>query len=604
MIEALRQRSPAILSFLQKVTFLLFTLEYLYTVLGHTKSSIAYLYPVLVANMMLLDVMRFVAIAVVSLQLFLDKLTVRSVSLFFCKLAILTIASMFFVSAGEVLLGTLMITAVAVSGLKEDRLLKTAFSIGAVVVVVFFFLALLGIVANQRGDSFGFTYRTHYASFLISMVLVYSIIKDGWFTWLEEIILLLINVYVLWLKAKTSFVCLFVFTVFVLWRHYRVEHKIPFRNKKEYGFISYIFSVIYLPIVLMDKLFELLRVVRIRTIFIRMMKYSFIIWCVINLVLVLTYRSFIDIWKRIPVLDTLDSRMRLSLLGFEEFPIKLFGNYILQIGNSSSETYSPFYFVFDSSYIRLIIQYGLVAFIIVMGLMTFVQFHLYKHGRFFAMFAATIFAMDCFMNYHIRSVAYNAFVVLAFCTLAKKEGAVICDKLKIGLVPKRRRIIGACAVFLALASLFVWCSTAYRITNWRGQIPMYGATLVIPGDYLENKDLLLDAAGNYLIGNPESVCIVNSGEDVQSMINLGIESDRVYVLESRSIDEMLTKSHEFIRTNNLPSRLTVCANILQMERISLRASALHIPINSLSVKTWSGYLSLFASEQWRLLWER
>lgn len=600
LLDNLRNRIPDALNIIRLAALLFVIPVYAFVVLRSTMCTIAI--DLVAPYLKLLIILKYIAIATLILELLNSKLVLRNTIWILFKLVILYVSVQVFMNHYNFSLGAFLVAVIALSGVDENRILKAVFSVGAAVVVVFFILSLLGLVDNNRGDSFGFTYRTHYASFLISMILVYAIIKDGWFNWLEESALLLLDLYVLWLRAKTSFVCLFVLTVFILWRHYRAEGSIPYQDVKSYGVISYLYRVIYMPIVLMDRVFSLLHGERFRNIFIKLLKYSFVIWFAVSLLLTATYRYTMSFWERIPILETLNSRLMMNVIGFEEFPITMFGNSISQAGNSVFETYKAFYYVIDSSYIRLIIQFGVSVTLVVLGLMTVLQFRLYKIGRYFTMFAVSIFAMDCFMNYHLTNMHMNVFALLIFCTFSSKPGPEVCRKLNFSGISRRRCWAGGIAGLLMISFIFIWCSTAYKITNWRGHTPVYGATLVVPGDYLHKGGKFMDTIEDYMVKHSDSYCIVSCGADADDLVSRGISPERIYVQDSGSIDEMLSRSHDLIDSDNLPSRLTVCADRLQMERVQLTADSMHIPINALPVdSSSSGYLSLFASEQWSLL---
>lgn len=606
IIDLFNKYNKKISSVIRMIMLILYGLFFAFFTLDCTKASFLDNFEIYrtitLVVILLLGLIRILALVNVGVE-YLSGDKLKGLIAVCCKMALIFLA-LYYISKAEFALGSIFLFTVAVSGVREYRLLKAAFYIGVGFIVVFFVLSMLGIVENQRGDAFGFSYRTHYASFILCVTLAYSIIKNGWFTWLGELGLICLDLYILWISAKTVFLCLVLLTFIVMWRHYRRGGCIPYQDKEAYGLISYVFLVLYLPIVAVNWVAEKIKIVKLKGILIKLMKYSFLLCCAFNLFMVLTYRSLGKYWQNLPGLSTFRSRVILSLLGFDEFPVTLFGNSIAQVGNSISETYPHFYFVFDSAYVRFVLQYGLVPFVCMMAILTWGLIRLYKSGRFFAMFAVSIFAVDSIMNYHMRNLCFNAFIIYAFCTIVNcSKGMDECAKLSFTKISRGKRWLLALGVACVVLIAGAWCVTAYQISSWRGRTPVCKATVVVPGDYVEGKDNLLSAAFLYLNCYDDSVCIVNSEEDKVLLTEYGIDEDRVWVTESSDIDEMLVSAHDLIRENDLPERITVCAYDVQMARITRHSEELHIPVNSLTFRPQDGYIRMFASEQWRLLCE-
>ena len=116
------------------------------------------------------------------------------------------------------------------------------------ILVVMFVLSLLGVIDNFHGNSFGFTDKTAYTSFILVVLLSYIIVTDGYLTWFGELSLIVLDVYMLWLHSRTVFALILVLTITLMVRHYRRLGCVPYQDKESYGALAYIFRVIYLPI--------------------------------------------------------------------------------------------------------------------------------------------------------------------------------------------------------------------------------------------------------------------------------------------------------------------------------------------------------------------
>lgn len=481
------------------------------------------------------------------------------------------------------------------------KALKAIFFTCAAVLVVMFFLSLLGIIDNNRGNAFGFFYKTDYVSFLLTMAMVYIAITDGWLTWLGEMGLICLDGYMLWLHGKTGFACLFVLTFIILWRYYRRNGGVPFRDKKSYGLLSYVFFVIYLPVRAADWCAAKLKLINLKPVLKRVMVFSFPICFALNLLLVFTYQPLKSFWESVPVLGTFKDRLIFGLLGFQEYPVRLFGNDMSVTLLERSERFDSLFFTLDSSYLKFLLDYGLVPFIILFGVLTLIMVWFYKKDYTLGLFIMSIIAVDATVELQI----YNWALVIVFLIIALlfpgKGGVENCNKLSFAHMPTSRRWCLGITSLAVLALVGVWSVTAYQISGWRGWTPEYNATLVVPGSFLGAGDDVLDEAVEYLMSHDDSVCIVGSEEDITSLTTMGVDEGRIYVSSYDNIDDMLTNSYSLIHDNGLPSRMTVCAYSMQQSRISRRASALHIPVSSVSVRPESDYLSLFTDEQWRLL---
>ena len=489
----------------------------------------------------------------------------------------------------------MIVFAITADTWEEDVLLKIAFTIGSLIVVVVFFLSITGIIENNRGNSFGFTYRTHYAFYLMCLVLVWCIIKNGWLTWIGELGLLLMTAYELFIVGgKTAFISMTILDVVLMWRHYKREGKVPYQNSGV--IIKWLFKLLYLPVCVLNWITDRIRVDRLRNYIPQFMKWSFLIAVTLNFATILCFVLLRPLLEKIPNFSTASDRLLYALMGFQEYPITLFGTSVSTAGVSGSETFRSLYFVLDSSYVNMLIRYGLVLFILVLCFMTWTQIRLFKNKRFFTMFAISIFAFYCVMEAEMTNLSYNFLIILAFCKLSEKPGIEACDGLS--LSTRKSRAIGIGVV--SIIPVFVlWSVTAYHITNWRGWTPDYNATVLV---FPNSEERLLECTRSYLNSHKDALCIVCSSDEKAWLIEKGINRNRISFRANTDVDEILLSAYDYIKANKLYSRLTVCAFNIQQLRISKRAASLHIPVNSLNVKPRSGYLRMLAEEQWRLLW--
>ena len=480
-----------------------------------------------------------------------------------------------------------------------NKILRSIIHICSSFVFVLFILSITGLVSNNRGSSFGFAYRTDYTCFLLTLALTYTVVSNGWLTWFGELSFIALDVYILLIGGKTSFICLTLMIVILMVRHLRRNGGVPFQDKDRYGLISTVFKFLYIPIVLTDRFISLCKLERIKSALLKSMIFCFPGMALINYALIFTYKPLESFWSSIGILSTFKDRLIYGMMGFNEYPLTLFGTDI-PITDGTGESFFGIYYVLDSVYMRFLLQCGVIPFILVLLVLTAVQVFNYKRRHYIGLTVVFIYSLSFLMEFSLQNLA----VTLAFLTVSlfyERPGIQMCDKLSFsGWSSAKRRIL--CALTLGfLVVFFVWCSTAYKISSWRGWTPVYDATLVIPGEFLNADNDLLEAACEYLDSHSESFCIVSDDAQMDRLLDMGIAEERIYVSESNDIDEMLINARNLIDTNGLPPRLTICTYGMQQARIGIHAKKLEIPVNSIAVKPENGYLIRFSEEQWRLI---
>lgn len=242
------------------------------------------------------------------------------------------------------------------------KAIKIIFFAGVAVLVALFFLSVSGIIENNQGNSFGFPYKTAYTSFLLAMALIYACITDGRMGKAGLAVYACLTGYVLWLGGKTDFVLILLLTLVLSLIHFEKKGSSKFKTSVS-----------------------------------SFMRFSFIMVCSINYLLVFSYRIFSGVWTAIPGLKTFKDRLLYSMLAFEEYPLTLFGTDVAFKG-SYGESVSSLYFVLDSAYVKYLLDTGIIPFVLALTGLTALMFFLYKRRYYIQMFALSLFAIDLAMN--------------------------------------------------------------------------------------------------------------------------------------------------------------------------------------------------------------
>ena len=420
-------------------------------------------------------------------------------------------------------------------------------------------------------------------------------IKDGWLTWAGELGLIALAVYVGFIvEGKTAFICLVLLILGTMLRHYRKAGCVPYKRSSG----GVLFQVLYLPVRAISWVVNKRNLDNLKKTAAEVMRFSYLIMASLSFLFALSYRTLLPFWNKVPGFETVKSRLIYSTIGIERFSATLFGNDIPEAGAGLFEKNADFYYFLDNTYVRLFLVYGILMLAVFTVLMTVVQFRLCKHKRYYAMFVLTVFSLSGLMEFEAISFSYNVFAVFAACRLSRKNEYVYVHSS--GSIPlgRKKKLAISLGIAAMVALLIIWSVTAYHITAWRGWTPDYGATIVV----LENNAECLDETKVYMESKTDASCIVCGEEEKQWLEMEGIDSDRIWVLKSDNLDQMLMEARNIIQTYHLPPRLTVCAYNLQQARITHHAERLGITVNSLAVRPEQNYLSVFATEQWRLLW--
>ena len=530
------------------------------------------------------------------------------------KLSIIFTAIVFLKINGDTIdnrsMWLLLLFTCAAGNQNENTIFRIGFLSGSILTGIVFLLSIYGVLENIRGNSFGFTYNDFFSCCVMCLIAYRCIQKNGRLTWIGELAIPILAVFSHMMNSETAFICDMMMAFGVYYRHYRDIGGVPYQEKETYSpVLRAFFQILYLPVRLIGFIITKSRLQRGKKIITRIMIFSAPIAAVVSFLITISYRFLLPVWNRIPGLGSIKVRLLLGTVGFEEIPIRLFGSEVRMSASIGTEKAVNLYYVIDNSYIKILLQQGVLVFIIVMGLLIWTQYRLFKQKRFFTMFILSIFCLDNMIETSLRAFAFSLFLLLSFCRFSDKPTVKTCEKLHFQKKTTWKRVGTVCAVALAGAIMAISLSTAYSITSWRNWTPDYDATIVVPGDYVDGiknetmNDKRLNRARMYLHSHEDAYCIVPSLSAKQWLLDQGICEERVLIDDSsESIDEMLNNSDAIIQQNNMPPRLTICTYTVQQSLISHHAKKLDIPINSLSMRTPDGlHVRNFVIEQWKLL---
>lgn len=125
--------------------------------------------------------------------------------------------------------------------------------------------------------------------------------------------------------------------------------------------------------------------------------------------------------------NMLSGRIEISKTAFDMYDIKLFGQFIPEVGNGHAVEFRPNYFFLDDSYVRILLEYGVILFVIVLMIFTVIIRQAKKRNDFLLVLCVVCLAVQSIMEHHLINVAYNSIMLALF---AKSNEIVQIDRRK------------------------------------------------------------------------------------------------------------------------------------------------------------------------------
>lgn len=117
----------------------------------------------------------------------------------------------------------------------------------------------------------------------------------------------------------------------------------------------------------------------------------------------------------------LSGRLAISNKGLANYDIKLFGQNIIEEGNGRSTEFREDYFFLDDSYIRILLEYGLILFVVVLLVFMFTSKKAVEHKRNIIVIALVAVCIHSIMEHHLIDLSYNPMMLILFATLVDKR---------------------------------------------------------------------------------------------------------------------------------------------------------------------------------------
>ncbi len=111
-------------------------------------------------------------------------------------------------------------------------------------------------------------------------------------------------------------------------------------------------------------------------------------------------------------LKVFNHRLELGRNAFNNYGIKLFGQYVEMIGVSLPWTVQPEYNFLDCSYLMILVRYGLAGFAVIGAALAVILRKLYQRKDMVLIGLIALCGIQCVMEHHLHEIAYNPILLL------------------------------------------------------------------------------------------------------------------------------------------------------------------------------------------------
>ena len=245
----------------------------------------------------------------------------------------------------------------------------------------------------HRGEqvrmSFGFVYPTDFAAGIIFMVTAWVVLRQVRCTWIE-IGLMIISVVLFekYCDVRNSEIVMMILIICVV--YLKIRNKLAAKKGKEYT-----------PSLLL-KILCLVAPYGLAGFMILVSRF---------------YRPDIEWMAKLNTLFS--TRLSLGKEVFDRYDIQIWGQDIPMRGNGGSTEVVADYFFIDSSYVNILMRLGLVAFILVMLIISIIMIKSLNHP--YMLMAMAIVCIHSVMEHHMFEVYYDVFLMLPLAKFDVKD---------------------------------------------------------------------------------------------------------------------------------------------------------------------------------------
>ncbi|MGC4017997.1 MAG: hypothetical protein QM793_01330 [Muricomes sp.] len=245
--------------------------------------------------------------------------------------------------------------------------------------------ALTGKIENfilhQEGRrtriSFGIVYPTDFSAYVFYLILAYCYLRRAKIKYMEIAATTMVGICVyVFCDAKLNTICILLTAGIMAYN--KIRHDKAIKKQKDYN-MAPIFSIF---LCLSTTLAAILMIVLTRL-------YS-------------SNNELILLLNRV-----LTNRLMLGKRGIDLYGLSIFGQGIPMIGSGNSNAQPKNYFFLDSSYLFVLLQYGILVLGIILLLFLVMSFRARKERDWTLLWIIALMSLQCMVEHHMMNVSYN-----------------------------------------------------------------------------------------------------------------------------------------------------------------------------------------------------
>lgn len=126
------------------------------------------------------------------------------------------------------------------------------------------------------------------------------------------------------------------------------------------------------------------------------------------------------LWEKLN--DFLSGRLKLGKEGIADYGISLFGTPITWVGYSAKQQVVDNYNYVDCSYLRILLEYGIIFLLIVVAIFTIVVYKSIKSENYFLLWSVVFMLILSITEPRLMNLSFNPFSILVVCQIASSLG--------------------------------------------------------------------------------------------------------------------------------------------------------------------------------------
>lgn len=284
-------------------------------------------------------------------------------------------------------------------GISFRKILKVYLSVTVTLLLVTAAAALTGHIENlvyyQEGRnmrmSFGIIYPTDFSAHVLYSVLAWCYLRKEKIKYIELAVIGGLGIFVYaFCQARLNTICLFL--IVVLFGYYKIQCMRAGKKGKNYEMHPFLSMILALaPVLCAGFMLFLSRIFRPEN----------------------PFMGFLD--------NILSQRLLYGRKAFDVYGVSWLGKIIPMQGNGGNVQAVEDYFFLDSSYLFVLFQYGILVLFVVLGIMTVTNFRARKNKEWITLLTLLVVSVQCMIEHHLMSVAYNPFLWMLFAQTAEEQ---------------------------------------------------------------------------------------------------------------------------------------------------------------------------------------